>query len=141
MPEHVVPIDVLTGWDADAPRAVLLSDDAGTTALALHPHVDDSDRRCVTLIWRASCWASIRQGPASVHPLYDHGLRDVSGVGVVRHSERVAELAWRSTGEAVHHIVLLKDCTVEVVAEVLTVERIPGTTAEAVAAALATNSL
>ena len=44
-------------------------------------------------------WASIRQGPASVHPLYDHGLRDVLGVGVVRHSERVAELARRSTGE------------------------------------------
>lgn len=141
MPEHVVPVDVLTDWDTDTPAAVLLTDDAGTTALALNPHVDDSDRRCVTLVWRGSCWAAIRHGPASVHPLYEHGLRDVSGVGVVRHSERVAELAWRSTGELVHHLVLLRECTVEVVAEVLTVERIAGTTTEAAAAAPATNSL
>lgn len=141
MAEHVVPVDVLTDWAPDAPHAVLLSDDAGTTALALTAHRDDVDQRCVVLVWRRSCWASLRHGPASVHPLYEHGLRDVRGVGVVRQSERVPELAWRAGGELVHHVVQLADNTVEVIAEVLTVERIPGTTAEAAAAALATNSL
>jgi hypothetical protein len=139
--EHVVPIDVLTDWAVDEPHAVLLSDDEGTTALALAAHRDDADQRCVALVWRRSCWASLRHGPVSVHPLYEHGLCDVHGVGIVRQSERVAELAWRAGGELVHHIVLLSAGAVEVVAEVLTVERIPGTTSEAAAAALATNSL
>lgn len=141
MAEHVVPIDVLTDWSMDEPHAVLRSDDAGTTALALAAHRDDPDQRCVVLVWRGSCWASLRHGPVSVHPLYEHGLRDVRGVGIVRQSERVAEQAWRAGGELVHHIVPLADGTVEVVAEVLTVERIPGMTTEAAAAAAATNSL
>lgn len=141
MAEHVVPVDLLTDWALDEPDAVLLSDGAGTTTLALTAHRDDADQRCVVLVWRRSCWASLRRGPVSVHPLYEHGLRDVRGVGIVRQSDRVAELAWHADGELVHHIVLLGDRTIEVVAEVLTVERIQGSTTEAAAAARATNSL
>ena len=136
MAEHVVPIDVLMDWEPQTPDAVLLSSDAGRTVLALNPHPDDADRRCVALVWQGSQWSSLRGGPAATHGLYEHGLQDVLGVGVVRQSHRVRELAWRSDGELVHHIVRLADRTAEVVAELLSVQRVAGSTAVAAMTAL-----
>ena len=138
--EHVVPVDVLTDWEPHTPAAVLLSNDAGRTVLALNPHPDDADRRCVALVWQGCQWSTMRGGPASTHALYEHGLQDVLGVGVVRESRLVRDLAWRGEGELVHHIVRLADCTAEIVAELLSVERVAGTTVEAATAALSPTS-
>jgi hypothetical protein len=135
VPQHVVPVDVLTDWDPHTPHAILLSGDGGRAVLALNPHPDDADRRCVALVWQGSQWSSMQGGPAATHELYEHGLQDVLGVGAVRQSERVAALTWRSGGELVHHVVRLPDRTVEVVAELLSVERIAGSTTAAAAIA------
>lgn len=127
----------MTDWQPHAPDAVLLSDDAGTTVLALKAHPDDADQRCVVLVWQGSRQASIAGRPASLHRLYAQGLQDVYGVGVVRQSERAAELQALSGAELVHHVVVLAGGTVEVVAALLSVERIAGSTAEAAKTALA----
>ena len=145
MPEFVLPLDVMVRWEPNAPHAVLLADDTGRTVLALDPHPDDGDRRCVVLTWQGSRSATM-SGPSEYavagHRLWDRGLRDVAWVGVVQGSRLVAEIEagpparhepFRSLA---HHVVLLEHCTVEVVAELLVVTRLPGTTADTAATAL-----
>ncbi|HZC70883.1 MAG TPA: hypothetical protein VE442_09330 [Jatrophihabitans sp.] len=149
MPEHVVPVDLIAGWDPNAPHAVMISADSGTTVLALDAHQDDADQRCVVLVWTGVASASMsapNDEAISGHRLYDKGLDDVRWVGVVRESELVADLERRSRAQPghtparyerlVHHVVLLKECTVEVVAELLSRDRIAGPTAAAAAQAL-----
>lgn len=150
MAEHVVPLDLIADWDPNAPRAVMVSDDSGRTALALRAHQDDADQRCVVLVWTGVRWASMSEPndeALSGHRLYDRGLQDVRGVGVVRQSELITELETRNRAHPshdaaaftrlVHHLVLLKECTVEVVAEVLTLRRAAGPASEAAISALA----
>lgn len=126
--EYVVPLDVMARWDAVAPRAEVVGPDDGRAALAVAPHPDDPDQRCVVLLWTGA--QSITQSdphtPLSRHRLADRGLRDVAWVGVVRNSGETG-----AAQNLVHHLVLLDDRAVEVVAELLTVHRVPGGTAEA----------
>ncbi len=144
MPEFVLPLDVMVRWEPNRPQAVLLADDAGGAALALAAHPDDGDRRCVVLTWQGSRSATM-SGPSEYavagHRLWDKGLRDVAWVGVVQGSQLVSDIeagpAHREPFRSLtHHIVLLDDCTVEVVAELLVVTRRPGTTTDTAAAAL-----
>jgi hypothetical protein len=70
----------------------------------------------------------------SGHRLYRVGLREARWVGEVHESELIAELEQRSRvherhdaarfGDYRHWIVRLKECTVEVVARELVVERV-----------------
>ena len=133
MSEYVVPLDVMVRWDAIAPRAEIAGPTDGRAALAVAPHPDDLDQRCVVLLWTGarSVTASDPHAPLSRHRLYEHGLRDVAWVGVVRRRDETG-----AANGLAHHVVLLDDRTVEVVAELLTVHRVPGSTVEAAAAAL-----
>lgn len=47
MTERVEPTDIGMEWESNAPMAVMATNDAGLTALALQAHFDDSDRRSV----------------------------------------------------------------------------------------------
>ena len=127
MSEYVVPLDVMVRFDSIAPRTEVVGPEDGRAALAVAPHPDDLDQRCVVLLWTGarSVTASDPRTPLSRHRLYEHGLRDVAWVGVVRRRDGPA------ADGLVRHLVLLDDRTVEVVAELLTVHRVPGTTEEA----------
>lgn len=127
--DYVVPLDVMARWDAVAPRAEVAGPIDGRAALAVAPHPDDPDQRCVVLLWAGarSITQSDPRAPLSRHRLADRGLRDVAWVGVVRNSDETG-----AAKDLVHHLVLLDDRAVEVVAELLTVHRVPGDTAEAV---------
>jgi hypothetical protein len=129
--EYVVPLDVMVRWDAIAPRAEIAGPVDGIAVVALAPHPDDLDQRRVVLRWTGarSVASSDPHAPLSRHRLYEHGLRDVAWVGVVRNSGADAD-------GLVQHLVLLDDRTVEVVAELLTVRRRDGNTGEAAQAAL-----
>ena len=120
-------------WDAVAPRAEVAGPVEGRAALAVAPHPDDPDQRCVVLLWTGarSVTTSDPHAPLSRHRLYEHGLRDVAWVGVVRNSESLQDAP-----DEIHHLVLLDDRTVEVVAELLTVHRVAGGTADAAKQAL-----
>jgi hypothetical protein len=69
----------------------------------------------------------------SNHRLYDVGLRNVQWLGEVRESDLIADLERRNRAhphhsaerytELRHWVALLKECTVEVVARSLRVER------------------
>jgi hypothetical protein len=130
--EYVVPLDVMVRWDSVAPRAEIAGPTGGRAALAVAPHPDDLDQRCVVLVWTGarSITTSDPHAPLSRHRLADRGLRDVAWVGVVRNRDEPRE------NGVVHHLVLLDDRAVEVVAELLAVHRAPGSTADAAAAAL-----
>jgi hypothetical protein len=128
MAAYVVPVDVMTSWDPDAPEPALRHGLDGTAALALRPRRDDPDRSCVVLVWRGARHATLTGAP---HPLADRGLADVRGVGMVRNSHLV------ETNRLVHHVVVAGTHTADVVAEVLVVQRRAGTPDEAAAAALA----
>jgi hypothetical protein len=148
VPEYVVPLDVMVRWDPHGADAVLLAGEGGRAALALRAHPDDADRRCVVLAWEGVRSAAMTE-PGDIalpgHPLYDRGLRDVLGVGVVQQSALIDELRHRHAGDPqpeparhdrlVHHIVLLAERTVEVAAELLVVHRVAGPPAAAVFAA------
>jgi hypothetical protein len=149
MAEQVVALDLGVTWDPNAPEALLLSDDIGRTALALNPHHDDQDKRCVVLVW--SGVHSARMGDPndeafSGHPLYGSGLSDVLWAGVVRDSAEVVALEARNRVHAdhdasryetlAHHVLLLKECVVEVIAERVTVDRLEGTTFDALRAVI-----
>lgn len=143
-------LDLGVIWDPNAPEALLLSDDFGKSVLALKPRHDDPDRRCVVLVWsgtRSACLADPNDEAISGHRLYGSGLSDVLWAGVVRDSAVIRQLEIqnrvhpchdpsRFTG-LVHHIVLLKECLAEVVAEAVAVQRFEGTTLDAVTAAMA----
>jgi hypothetical protein len=124
--EYVVPLDVMVRWDAIAPRAGIAGPVDGRAAVALAPHPDDADQRTVVLRWTGarSVVTSDPHTPLSRHRLYEHGLRDIAWVGVVRKTDADAE-------GLVQHLVLLDDRTVEVVAELLTVQRSADSAADA----------
>ena len=84
--EFVVPLDVMVRWDPRRSARRGRWADGGRAALAVAPHPDDLDQRCVVLLWTGaqSMTASDPHAPLSRHRLYDHGLDDVAWVGVVR---------------------------------------------------------
>ena len=82
----------------------------------------------------------------SGHRLYGSGLGDVLWAGVVRDSDAIRALEQQNRVHPyhdpsrfdglTHHVVLLKECVVEVVAEGLSILRFEGTTVDAAVAAL-----
>ena len=137
-------------WNPNAPEAFLLSDVFGKTVLALKPHHNDTDRRCVVLVWsgtRSACLADPNDEAKSGHRLYQSGLSNVLWAGLVRDSETIVALERANRVHPYHdptrfeslqhHVILLKECAAEVVAEAVTVQRFEGTTLAAVTAAMA----
>jgi len=150
MAEQVVALDLGVTWDPNAPDALLLSDDFGKTVLALNPHHDDPDRRCVVMVWsgaHSACLADPNDEAISGHRLYESGLSKVLWAGVVRNSEVIRALEMQNRvhpshdpsrfESLVHHVVLLKECVAEVVAKEVTIQRLEGSTLDAVTAAMA----
>ena len=149
MAEQVVALDLGVTWDPNAPAAILLSDDHGKTVLALNPHHDDPDRRSVALVWSGShyaCMADPNDEAISGHRLAANGLRDVLWAGAVRDSHLIRALEMQNRvhprhdasrfDSLTHHVVLLKECVVEVVAQSFSIQRSEGTTLHAVAGAI-----
>lgn len=149
MDEHVVALDLGVTWEPNAPAAVLLSDDYGKTVLAMNAHQDDPDRRSVALVWsgsRYACLADPNDEAISGHRLYVHGLSDVLWAGVVRDSDLIRALEKQNRVHPghdpsrfeplTHHVVLLKECVVEVVAQALSVQRFEGTTLDTATGAI-----
>ncbi|MFN8159355.1 MAG: hypothetical protein U0R68_18225 [Candidatus Nanopelagicales bacterium] len=135
MTQQVVPLDLGVMWEPNAPDAVLVSTDSGRAALALIAHASDEDRRAVVLVW-SGCAAALMAPPNDEariqHRLYNSGLRDLLWVGVVEGSEWAAAVdAMRAGSSVSHFVVLTKESTVEVLADALSVVRVPGSTAEA----------
>ena len=149
MAERVVPWDAGCRWEPNAPHAVLAIGDAGRAVLAVNAHAGDASRDCVVFVWSgtsAAIMGSPNDEALSGHRLYQRGLSSLPWAGQVEHSEWIAKLerqnrvhprhdAARFAG-LVHFILPLKEGTVEVVAENVTVVRRPGPTASAAAALL-----
>jgi hypothetical protein len=149
MAEQVVTLDLGVTWDANAPAAILLSDDHGKTVLALNPHHDDPERRSVALVWSGShyaCMADPNDEAISGHRLYASGLGGVLWAGVVRDSRLIRALETQNRvhprhdpsrfDSLTHHVVLLKECVVEVVAQAVSIQRSVGTTLQAATGAI-----
>lgn len=147
--ERVDAIDVGVVWDPNAPRAVLISDDSGRTALALSPRSDDSDQRAVVLMWSESIYNVMgipNDEAVSGHRLYGKGLENVPWIGRVSGSQLVEMIEKQNSVHPqhdvrrfeglVHHVVLTKESVVEVVAGGLTVRRIDGSPHRAAVEAL-----
>jgi hypothetical protein len=149
MTERVVPS--LTGirWEPNSPGAVLIVTDDGLAALALNPHPDDTGDDCVVLLWAGTQEAAIgapNDEALAGHRLYERGLAGLRWAGVVEHSERIARLEQvnrvhpRHDAERFsrlrHYILPLKESTVEVIAETVTVQRQPGPPLRAASLAL-----
>lgn len=148
MAEAVTPIQPSVSWEPNAPNAVLLSDDFARAVLALNPHHDDPDIRAVVIIWEGVRYASMgsqKDEARSGHRLYEKGLRDLQGIGLVEDSELIADLELANRVHPFHepqwflnmshHILPLKETTVEVVAASFSVVRVTGSTVHAVVAA------
>jgi hypothetical protein len=148
MAEAVVAVDSSVRWEPNAPNAVLLADDSARAVLALDAHRDDSDTRAVVLIWegvRHSSMGSPSDEAVSGHRLYEKGLRDLTWLGLVQESELIASLERINSvhpmhkperyADLIHHILPLKEATVEVVAATLRIVRVAGSTIHAAAAA------
>ena len=153
MAERIEAVDLGAKWDPNAPEVRLLSDDFGKTVLALKPHPDDADRSCVVLAWsgtRSAWMADPNDEAISGHRLYRHGLNEVLWAGVVHDSDAIRALEKQnrvhpfhdpsSFDRLTHHVVPLKECVVEVVAEALSIQRLGGTTLDAAVAALSTRT-
>ncbi|MEO5920828.1 MAG: hypothetical protein ABIQ01_06765 [Pseudolysinimonas sp.] len=148
MAEEVTPVPSSVSWDPIAPNAVLLADDFARAVLALDPHPDDTDSRAVVYIWegvRHASMGSPNDEARSGHRLYDKGLADLLGLGLVQDSELIASLErdnrvhpfhepeWYASMS--HHILALKESTVEIVASTVRVVRVSGSTVHAAVAA------
>jgi len=147
--EHVKPLDLGVTWDPNAPSAVLVSDDSGRTALGLNRHPNDKDVRCVVLLWSGTRLAMLsdpNDEAVSGHRLYQKGLSEVLWACVVRDSESLAGLEKQNRvhplhdashfSRLTHHVVLLKECVAEVVADTIEVHRIGGTPLDAATVAM-----
>jgi len=147
MAERVVPWVAGFRWEPNAPEAVLAVSDAGRAALALKAHFDDADQDCVIFAWSGT-QAAIMGPPDDEarpgHRLYSLGLSDLLWAGQVEQSEWIMDLE-RQVRDHPHHyaarfarlthfIVPLKESTVEVAAERVTVLRRPGPTSSAATA-------
>ena len=139
MTERVVPALAGIRWEPNSPTAVLIVTDAGLTALALSPHPADTDDNCVVVVWsgtQETVMGSPNDEALPGHRLYECGLAELTWAGVVEHSERIACLEQGNRVHPqhdaerfsrLHHYILpLKEGTVEVVAETVTVQRQPG---------------
>jgi hypothetical protein len=149
MDEHVTILDLGVAWDPNAPEAILISNDSGRTVLALNPHFDDDDQRCVVLVWTGARSASL-SGPndeaISGHRLYKKGLGQGLWAGQVLDSELVRSLERANRvhprhnpsrfEHLEHHVLLLKEGVAEVVADAVSVQRIIGSTLNAAAEAM-----
>jgi hypothetical protein len=146
MAERVVPWDPGFKWEPNVPDAVLAVGDGGQTVLALNAHVDDANQDCVVFVW-SSTKAAIMGPPSdearSGHRLYRRGLSRLLWAGTVKRSTWIGDLerqnrvhprhdAARFT-RLTHFILPLKECTVEVVAEKVTVLRRSSPTSAAAA--------
>ena len=149
MTERVVPLPAGVCWEPSAPDAVLIITDAGLAALALRPHPDDTSDDCVVLVWSGTQEAVMgapNDEALPGHRLYQRGLDGLMWAGVVEHSERIARLEQagrihpRHNAERFsrlrHYILPLKEGTVEVIAEAITVQRQPGPPLHAASLAL-----
>lgn len=154
MGERVVESGIRIHWEPNAPSAVMVSDDAGRTALALRAHRDDADQRNVVLVWRRVEFAALsapNDEAISGHPLWRSGLGDVRGLGLVERSALVRALAAQNSvhpshdqrryDSLDHYIVPLKERVAEVVAGSVETQRYGGSTLEAAAAALLADRL
>ena len=144
MVEKVTSVGLGVSWDPNAPDAVMLSDDGGRTSLALRAHFDDEDQRAVVFFWSGSKYrlmGSPNDEARNGHRLFGRGLESVQWVGEVQGSELVSMLERQNSihpqhdpanfAGLVHHVVLTKEATIEVVARSLVIKRIPGTTGKA----------
>jgi hypothetical protein len=151
MAEHVELLDLGVIWEPNAPDATLLARDDGTVVLALRAHPDDEDQRCVVLVWAGAQSASMaapNDEAISGHRLIDKGLRQILWAGVVVESQLTDQMERQNRVHPSHdssrfdllkhHVVLLKECTVEVLATSVKLERRSASTAQAMLAALAT---
>jgi hypothetical protein len=149
MAERVVPWDAGCEWDPNAPNAVLAVSDRGQAVLAVSAHLADPDQDCVVFVWshaRAAIMGPPNDEAVEGHRLYSRGLSDLLWAGTVEQSEWIADLERRNRvhpghdparfAMLTHFILPLKEGTVEVVAEGVTVLRRPGPTISAAAAEL-----
>lgn len=149
MAERVTILHLDVEWEPNAPEAVLLSGDHGATVLSLNAHRDDEDQRCVVLQWTgtsSACFSGPNDEAISGHRLYGKGLKDVSWAGQVLDSKLVRGLERQNRvhphhdaarfAQLAHHVVLLKEGVVEVVARSLAVRRFDGSTLEAASTAM-----
>ena len=154
MAERVVSWDAGCRWDPNVPNAVLAISDAGRAALAVGAHFDDANQDCVVFVWsgtRAAVMGSPNDEALPGHRLYQRGLSGLVWAGQVEQSEWIADLERQNRGHPQHdaarfarltHFILsLKEGTVEVVAEKVTVVRRPGPTVGAAAALLHTDGV
>jgi hypothetical protein len=130
MGERVDSLYLGIQWEPNVPTAALVANDRGRTRLALHPHLDDNDKRLVVLVWD-SCWSAAMTPPndeaLAGHRLYEKGLEDGLSIGEVKDSEYIASLEAMnrvherhdpdSYAHLRHFVVPLKARTVEVVAK------------------------
>jgi len=149
MAERVVGVGFSVEWDPNAPEAIMISNDLGRTVLALRAHPDDTDERCLALVWNGVASATLsapNDEAASGHRLWNHGLSEVLWMGVVEDSALRAELKRQNAVHPrhdparfellEHYVVLLKERVAEVVAMSVEVHRIEGETLESAVAAL-----
>jgi hypothetical protein len=149
MTERVVPSLAGIRWNPGSPAAVLIVTDAGLAVLALGSHPDDTDHNCVVLVWsgtQETVMGAPNDEALPGHRLYEHGLAELRWAGVVEHSERIARLEQdnrihpqhdaRRFSRLHHYILPLKEDTLEVVAEAVTVQRRPGPPLHAASLAL-----
>ncbi|WP_346275448.1 hypothetical protein [Pseudonocardia sp.] len=149
MRERVTEANLGTMWEPNGPDAVLVSNDLGRTALALRPHFDDLDQRCLVLVWTGAQFASIgapNDEAISGHRLYDKGLSEIMWAGVVRESQLVDQLERQNRvhpahhsstySPLTHHVLPLKEAVIEVVARNLAIQRHDGATLDAAVAAV-----
>ena len=149
MAERVVPWDAGCEWDPNAPEAVLAVSDRGRAVLAVNANSPDPDQDCVVFVW-SHAWAAIMGPPNDEaiegHRLYARGLSGLLWAGKDEQSEWIADLERRNRvhsghdparfARLTHFILPLKEDTVEVIAEEVTVLRRPGPTTSAAAAIL-----
>jgi hypothetical protein len=148
--ERVRSVKLPVEWCPGAPEAILVAADLGAGAvLALEPHPDDPDQRCVVLSWPSAQAASMEPPNAEAlagHRLYNRGLKKIDWCGEVMNSAWIADLIRRNEvhdrhdpalfAGLRHYIVPLKESVVEVVATSIGVHRVAGATREAALAAL-----
>ena len=123
-------LDLGVLWDPNVSSSVFLSGDSGIAELWLWPHFDDPEQSWVVLRWLGCL--SARLGPYNDegrhhHPLYPRGLSDVLWAGEGSETEWLAEVqgavSMRNRPPLRHFLILLKEDTVEVVANEIEVER------------------
>jgi hypothetical protein len=137
--ERVVPSLAGIRREPDSPGAVLIVTDDRRAALALSPHPDDTGDNCVVLPWAGPQQATTgapNDEALAAHRLHQRGLAALRRAGVVGHSERIACFEHLNRvhpqhdverfSRLRHYILPLKESTVEVIAETVTVQQPPG---------------